>query len=305
MLHVPVLAGEIASAFAKVKSGLFVDCTVGFGGHTKILALARPDLDFFCIDRDAAALEYSKKALAGLPNKFEFFHGNFADGLARLSGAGVIGVLADLGVSSVQLDVKERGFGFDSPVLDMRMDKSQDLSAYDVVNFYTQERLEEVLRRGEERSYKAIAKEIVARRKQAPFSSCADLAQIIHALKGPRAGNKNSATLTFQALRMEVNGELLILEQMLGRLEKMDLQECLVGIISFHSLEDGIVKRYFKRWASECICPADAPRCTCGKAHKKGDIITKKPITPSHAEVKANARSSSSKLRIFEFGRKI
>ncbi|MEN8718529.1 MAG: 16S rRNA (cytosine(1402)-N(4))-methyltransferase RsmH, partial [Sulfurovum sp.] len=207
------------------------------------------------------------------------------------------GILADIGVSSLQLDKEERGFGFNSEVLDMRMDQNQTLDASFVVNNYSQNELERVFKEyGEVREYKKLASLIVANR---PFTSSKELAEFIS--KKMYKGKLHPATLPFQGIRIEVNDELGVLERLFDSIESIKPQNCYVAIISFHSLEDRIVKNYFKKWSKSCICPPQSFRCTCGNDHALGKVITRKPVIPTKDEIKQNPRSRSSKLRVFKF----
>ena len=223
--------------------------------------------------------------------------GNFEHVIDTFKDYDIRGVLADIGVSSLQLDKLERGFGFESLTLDMRMNQNQSLDAATVVNTYSQSDLERVFRDfGEVREYKKVASLIVNNR---PFNSSKELADFL-SKKMPK-GKLHAATLPFQGIRIEVNDELGVLERLFDSLEKAKLKNCLVAIISFHSLEDRIVKNYFKKWSKSCICPEGVFRCECGNNHALGKIITKKPIIPTPLEIKQNPRSRSSKLRIFKF----
>jgi 16S rRNA (cytosine1402-N4)-methyltransferase len=205
--------------------------------------------------------------------------------------------LADIGVSSLQLDKLERGFGFESLTLDMRMDQSKSLDAATVVNTYSTSELERVFRDcGEVREYKKVASLIVNNR---PFTSAKEISELL-AKKMPK-GKIHPATLPFQGIRIEVNDELGVLERLFDSLENAKFKNCIIAIISFHSLEDRIVKNYFKKWSKSCVCPEGVFRCECGNNHALGKIITKKPIIPTALEIKQNPRSRSSKLRIFKF----
>ena len=223
--------------------------------------------------------------------------------------AQVRGILADIGVSSMQLDDKDRGFSFTSPNLDMRMDSTQNLNAAKVINTYPAVRLEEIFRiYGEIRQSKKLAELIVAQREKKPFESALELSSLIER-HFPRMGGIHPATLAFQALRIEVNGELEQLQTLLQSIEsafmKGVLYNCKVAIISFHSLEDRIIKQTFKQWAKSCKCEESALKCECGNNNALGSIITKKPILPSQDEIAQNKRSRSAKLRIFQLGAKV
>lgn len=302
--HISVLQSEIVELFSSIEKGVIVDCTLGFGGHSNLLLEANKNIEIFGCDKDSEALEFSKKRLKPYANRTHYFHGAFSQALNHIEHTKIKGVLADIGVSSLQLDKKERGFGFESDVLDMRMDRSQSLSAYDVVNSYDQETLGEILREyGEVRYWREITKKICETRKKEPIKDTKTLLKIIGDKK-ERGRKVSVATLVFQALRIEVNNELGELAALLTTLEKSNINECIVGIISFHSLEDRIVKKTFKEWSKNCICLPDVMRCECGNNHSKGKILTKKPITPSKEEVKTNPRARSSKLRAFYIQRR-
>ncbi len=213
------------------------------------------------------------------------------------------GILADIGVSSLQLDKNERGFGLKSENLDMRMDTRAKFSAYDVVNSYSAHELERIFEGyGELPSPAKFAAKIVEARQNGEIKSAERLAQII-GLKGVNGRSVSAATLAFQAIRIEVNNELGELQNLLQSIEDSQIDECVVAIIGFHSLEDRIVKNKFKQWAQSCICPPQALKCTCGGDNALGKIVSKKAITPSAAEVKANPRSSCAKMRIFKISR--
>ena len=197
----------------------------------------------------------------------------------------------------MQLDKLDRGFSFNSKNLDMRMNQNQILDASTVVNSYSQVELENIFKEyGEIREYKKIASLIVQNR---PFYSAKELAEFFYN-KLPK-GKIHPATLIFQAIRIEVNDELGVLDRLFKSMEESKLKDCIVAIISFHSLEDRVVKNYFKKWSENCICPKDAFRCECGKNHSLGEIITKKPIIATNFEIKQNPRSRSAKLRVFRF----
>lgn len=301
--HIPVLLNEVLHAFSGIKEGVLVDCTLGYGGHSEALLDANPNLALIGCDRDAEAIAFSQKRLARFGTRAQIIHGPFSKVLSTVDPLAVRGILADIGVSSLQLDKEERGFGFDSNVLDMRMDTSSSLSAYDVVNTYSQAQLEELLRDyGELDQWRMMAQKICKARDMGPIQSAKELLEVVG--KGKVQGRKVSvATLVFQAIRIEVNDELGELSGLLRSIESAHLASCLVGIISFHSLEDRMVKKTFKAWQNPCICNPFLPRCECGGGHALGKIRTKKPIEPSAAEVKENPRARSSKLRLFEIGK--
>jgi len=296
--HIPVLKEAVVNTF-KESDGYIVDATLGFGGHSEALLQSNPQIKILGIDRDREALDFSRKRLAPFGERVKLFHGRFSQILPQLlENYPIRGVLADIGVSSLQLDKLERGFSFESDLLDMRMDQSAPLTAADVVNRYDLKELERVLREyGEVREYRRVAYEIVRRR---PIRSGKELAAIVESII-PRRGKIHPATQVFQGIRIEVNQELGELERLLESLERFRPEGAKVAIITFHSLEDRIVKGYFKRWARNCICPDENFRCECGKNHALGSIIVKKPITASQEEVRRNPRSRSAKLRLFQF----
>ena len=296
--HIPVLLNETLDLFKKnmKDEGYFVDCTLGFGGHSEAILQNFPNIKLIGIDQDKEAMEFAKKRLSKFSNRVEFINKRASEALKELKGLDISGVLADIGVSSYQLDNKERGFTFDADTLDMRMNKEQKFSAYDVVNFYDRNQLEEIFKKyAEERQFRKISDVII---KNRPINSNRELADILHT-----AGIKDKKRLApiFQAIRIEVNNELKELENILKSVEKLAKNGTILGIITFHSLEDRIVKNQFKEWAKKCICPPEAFRCECGGNHQKGIILTKKPITATKEEVKSNPRSRSAKLRGFKF----
>ena len=296
--HIPVLLNETISLYKEnmKNSGYFVDCTLGFGGHSEAILQSFPNVKLIGIDQDKEAMKFAKKRLSKFSNRVEFINKRASEALEELKGLNISGVLADIGVSSYQLDNKERGFTFDADTLDMRMNKEQKFSAYDVVNFYDRKQLEEILQKyAEERQFRKIADFII---KNRPINSNRELTDILH-----KAGIKDKKRMApiFQAIRIEVNNELKELENILENVEKLAQNGTILGIITFHSLEDRIVKNQFKEWAKKCICPPEAFKCECGGNHQKGIILTKKPITPTKEEIKSNPRSRSAKLRGFKF----
>ena len=295
--HIPVLFTETLAAFKDIDKGYIIDCTLGYGGHSEGLLKQNENIKLICNDQDNEALEFSKNRLAPFENRVIFHKGNFETVLDSFKEYEIKGILADIGVSSLQLDKKERGFGFDSPSLDMRMNQEQSLDASYVVNNYSINELERVLKEyGEVREYKKAASIIVNNR---PFNSSKELAELL--AKKMHKGKIHPATLVFQGIRIEVNDELGVLKRLFDSIENLKPKGATVGIISFHSLEDRIVKNYFKKWSKNCICPSNVFRCECGNNNALGKVITKKPIIPSKEEIKQNPRSRSSKLRIFRF----
>jgi 16S rRNA (cytosine1402-N4)-methyltransferase len=295
--HIPVLYKETLEAFVNINDGYIIDCTTGFAGHSSGLLSSNENVKLICNDQDDEALAFSKKRLEEFSSRVIFNKGNFEHVIDTFKDYEIRGVLADIGVSSLQLDKLERGFGFESDTLDMRMNQNQALDAATVVNTYSQDELERVFKEcGEVREYKKVASLIVNNR---PFSSAKEISELL--AKKMSKGKIHPATLPFQGIRIEVNDELGVLERLFESLENAKFENCIVAIISFHSLEDRIVKNYFKKWTKSCICPSGIFRCECGNNHALGKIITKKPIIPTNEEIKQNPRSRSSKLRIFKF----
>ena len=295
--HIPVLYNEVLDCFKDINKGYIIDCTTGYAGHSSGLLNQNSSVQLICNDQDDEALNFSKNRLKDFENRVEFNKGNFENIIKKFEDYPIRGILADIGVSSLQLDKLDRGFSFNSENLDMRMNQNQILDASTVVNSYSQVELENIFKEyGEIREYKKVASLIVQNR---PFYSAKELAEFFYN-KLPK-GKIHPATLIFQAIRIEVNDELGVLDRLFKSMEESKLKDCIVAIISFHSLEDRVVKNYFKKWSENCICPKDAFRCECGKNHSLGEIITKKPIIATNFEIKQNPRSRSAKLRVFRF----
>ena len=295
--HIPVLYNEVLDCFKDINKGYIIDCTTGYAGHSSGLLNQNSSVKLICNDQDDEALNFSKNRLKDFENRVEFNKGNFENIIKKFEDYPIRGILADIGVSSLQLDKLDRGFSFNSKNLDMRMNQNQILDASTVVNSYSQVELENIFKEyGEIREYKKVASLIVQNR---PFYSAKELAEFFYN-KLPK-GKIHPATLIFQAIRIEVNDELGVLDRLFKSMEESKLKDCIVAIISFHSLEDRVVKNYFKKWSENCICPKDAFRCECGKNHSLGEIITKKPIIATNFEIKQNPRSRSAKLRVFRF----
>ena len=295
--HIPVLYNEVLDYFKDINKGYIIDCTTGYAGHSSGLLNQNSSVKLICNDQDDEALNFSKNRLKDFENRVEFNKGNFENIIKKFENYPIRGVLADIGVSSLQLDKLDRGFSFNSENLDMRMNQNQSFDASTVINSYSQLELENIFKEyGEIREYKKIASLIVQNR---PFYSAKELAEFFYN-KLPK-GKIHPATLIFQAIRIEVNDELGVLDRLFKSMEEAKLKDCIVAIISFHSLEDRVVKNYFKKWSENCICPKDAFRCECGKNHALGKIITKKPIISTNFEIKQNPRSRSAKLRVFRF----
>ncbi len=303
--HISVLKKESIEGLNIRPDGFYVDCTTGGGGHSLEIAKQLTTGKLICIDKDIDALKKAKQVLKEHLNKIIFVNDNFAnleEILNSLNIAKVDGILADLGVSSYQLDEAERGFSFmRNAKLDMRMNKSQKLSAYEVINSYSESELARIMfEYGEEKNSRQIARKILKLRQIKPIETTFELRDIVIDSYPPKFKNKTSLpNKVFQAIRIEVNNELNDLpnaiETMLQKLNKNGR----LCVITFHPLEDRIVKTKFKLHSTDCICPPRIPKCVCGH---KADIklITKHPIVPSNEELQSNSRSTSAKLRIAE-----
>jgi len=299
--HIPVLLNEVLDSFKNVNEGYFVDCTLGYAGHSSEMLAKYPHFKHVGIDRDDEALAFSQKRLEPYEGRSKLYKGTFATVLPALDEAPIMALLADFGVSSLQLDKKERGFSFTSETLDMRMDSSAALSAYEVVNEYSKDKLEYIFDTyGEVRSYRKLADAVVEARSKAPIESAKELSEIAKQII-PAGGKIHPATLMFQAIRIEVNNELGEIEGLLDAIEAKHYEGEIVSLITFHSLEDRLVKNRFKKWSTACICDPQAMRCTCSKDHALGKALARKPVTASKEELKINPRSRSAKLRSFKF----
>ena len=299
--HIPVLYREVIGTFKDIECGIVIDCTMGYGGHSSMILESNPNIKLIAIDQDQTAIDFSTERLAAFGDRVSIRKGRFSsviqDILSEVDAAEIKGVLADIGVSSLQLDQKERGFSYESDNLDMRMDKDAPLSASNVVNEYTKSELETILLEyGELRNNKKIASEIIQNR---PFTSAKELGEKLKQHM-PRGKKIHPATLLMQAIRIEVNDELGELKSLLSSLQKARLPEAKIAIISFHSLEDRIVKQAFSTWSKSCTCPPEAMRCTCGNNHQLGKVVTKKPLMAKDDELKENVRSRSAKMRVFK-----
>jgi 16S rRNA (cytosine1402-N4)-methyltransferase len=301
--HVPVLADEVRRLLDLRSGETVIDATFGAGGHAALLA---PDLQgqgkYVAVDRDPSVRPYFESFRHGAGVSTRFLRGDFADVFERLADNGLRAdaILFDLGVSSMQLDRPERGFSYasDAP-LDMRMDPSADHSARDLVNEASERELTDIFRGyGEERYARQIAKAIVRRRKQQPFERTGELVETIKgAIPTPaRFGDGHPARRVFQALRIAVNDELEALEHALPAALDTLHPGGRIAVISFHSLEDRIVKRFFQREARGCTCPPEFPVCVCGREPTLR-VLTKKAIRPTAEEVAANPRAGSARLR--------
>lgn len=302
--HIPVLYNETIDNLVINPDGIYIDCTLGGGGHSEgILKKLSDKGRLVAIDQDEQAIAFSKKRLEKYSSKLTIVKNNFSniDIVAYSSGVDKAdGILMDIGVSSTQLDEAERGFSyrFDAP-LDMRMDKSSKFSAYNLVNEYSEEEISKLIYEyGEERHARKIARYIVEARKIKPIATTFELSDIVKRAAGP-SKNKHPAKKTFQAIRIAVNRELDVLIEAIDKAVALLKKGGRLGIITFHSLEDRIVKQRFKELEKGCTCPPDIPMCICGKKPLL-KIITKKPLTAEKAELEDNNRAHSAKLRIVE-----
>jgi len=301
--HVPIMLPEVMELLKPERGGLFVDGTLGGGGHSEGILSRLSSGRLYGIDRDGNAIAAASARLAPFGDKFKAIRGNFFDMKELLMAEGVSGVdgiLLDLGVSSHQLDTPERGFSYheDAP-LDMRMDDRAALSAYDVVNGYGVEELAGIIKDyGEERFAFRVANAIAREREKQPINSTVQLAEIIKSAipAANRREGPHPARRTFQAIRIEVNGELAELGRAIENAHDLLNPGGVLAVITFHSLEDRIVKQAFKKFENPCTCDPRAPMCTCGKV-PTAKILTKKPLAPGDEELEINPRSRSSKLR--------
>lgn len=302
--HIPVLYYETLDNLVLNKDGIYIDCTLGGGSHSEgILSKLSDKGLLISIDQDINAIEFCKKRLEKYKDKWKVFQGNFEtiDMIAYMAGVDKVdGILMDIGVSSTQLDDPERGFSYRYDTkLDMRMNVDSELSAYEVVNTYSEENLMKILfEYGEERHARKIARFICENREIKPIETTFELVQIIKRAYPTRA-SKHPAKKTFQAIRIEVNRELEVLENTIEKASKLLKSGGRLGIITFHSLEDRIVKNKFRDLATVCKCPKDIPICVCG-GKEEYKLVTRKPIIPLNDELEKNNRAHSSKLRILE-----
>lgn len=303
-VHQPVMPVEALAALDAGTGGLFVDATLGLGGHTELILQSSPLNRVIGFDRDAEAIVLAKERLAEFGERFEAVHCDYRQIKAVLQERkieSVTGILADLGVSSFQFDTPERGFSFrfdeDSP-LDMRMDRSQRETAADLVNSLSEAELANVIYEfGEERASRRIARLIVAERAKAAIKNTAQLASlVVRAVHQKGHWRIHPATKTFQALRIAVNSELDDLDQFLADAVDMLKPHGRLAIITFHSLEDRIIKQAFRFQSGHCVCPPSQPVCQCGTA-KRVTVLTRKAMQPTEAEIAENPRARSAKLR--------
>jgi 16S rRNA (cytosine1402-N4)-methyltransferase len=304
MRHEPVLLSEVLEYLEPNRpDGTLVDATVGLGGHSEALLERHPDVRLVAIDRDPQALERSQERLSRFGDRVTFVRGrheSLIDILKQHQIDQVSGLLADLGVSSMQLDDAARGFSFrfEGP-LDMRMGDAEK-SAADLVNTLDEYELSRIIRDyGEEPMARRIARAIVTAREEAPIETTSRLAEVIRSVKKARYNEIDPSTLTFQALRIATNEELIGLDKFADDAVSVLEPGARVAIISFHSLEDRIIKRAFRRLAGECTCPPHMPVCGCG-AQTSIEILTGRPVTASEEEEGRNPRARSAKLRVAE-----
>ena len=307
--HTSVLLEETVDGLNIKPDGIYVDGTLGGGGHAyEVCSRLSSKGRFIGIDQDEAAIEAAGARLRDFGERVTIVRSNYCDMKSQLQNLGidkVDGIVLDLGVSSYQLDTAERGFSYrvDAP-LDMRMDRRQKMTAKDIVNDYSEMDLFRIIRDyGEDKFAKNIAKHIVMEREKGPIETTGQLIEIIKRaipMKFQKTAG-HPAKRTFQAIRIELNRELEVLRESLDDMIEMLNEDGRICIITFHSLEDRIVKGIFKKNEDPCTCPSHFPVCVCGNV-SKGRVVTRKPILPSEEELEANSRSKSAKLRIFERG---
>lgn len=303
--HYSVMLEETISELCVKPDGIYVDGTLGGGGHAFQVCKQLTTGHFYGIDQDDAAIAAAGERLSCYGDKVTIIRNNYCNAkaaLAELGVSGVDGIVLDLGVSSYQLDTEDRGFSyrFDAP-LDMRMDRRQTLSARDIVNNYSEMELFHIIRDyGEDQFAKNIAKHIVKARADKPIETTFELNDVIKAaIPAKMRQNGHPSKQTFQAIRIECNRELEVLRNSLDDFIDLLNPGGRLCIITFHSLEDRIVKTAFKKNENPCTCPPEFPVCVCGKV-SKGKVITRKPILPGKEELEKNSRSKSAKLRVFE-----
>lgn len=305
--HISVLLDETIDGLDIKPDGIYVDGTLGGGGHSyEILRRLSPKGRLIGIDQDGEALKAAGERLKEFENQITLVRSNYCEidkVLKELNVEKVDGILLDIGVSSYQLDNLERGFSYKSDApLDMRMDTRQELTAADVVNTYSENELFKIIKDyGEDKFAKNIAKHIVLARKEKPLETTKELSEVIKRAIPMKVQAKgvHPAKKTFQAIRIEVNQELTVLKESIDKMIDLLKPNGRICIITFHSLEDRIVKTKFRENENPCTCPPNFPVCVCGKK-SKGKVITRKPIIPSEDEIEENKRAKSSKLRIFE-----
>ncbi len=303
-VHKSVLLEEAIDGLRIKPDGIYLDGTAGGGGHSLEIVKRLTTGRLIAVDRDEDALKATRARLADYTDKYTLIYSNFKDVEEALDELGIDkldGILLDLGVSSYQLDESERGFSYmqDAP-LDMRMDRTSGITAYTVVNTYSEGELADVFYTyGEEKLSRRIAARIVAARDKAPISTTLELADLVVACYPKSYQGGHPAKRVFQALRIEVNGELQGLKEYVERIALRLNKGGRMAIITFHSLEDRVIKQAYKYLEASCICPPHMPVCTCGK-RQEVKILTTKPIIPTNEEIIDNKRAASAKLRIAE-----
>ena len=300
--HLPVMLSETLEALNATDGGLFIDATLGMGGHSEGILQASPNNRVIGLDRDAEAIALAQQRLAGFGERFEAIHTDYRQLKPSLLGiTSVNGILADLGISSYQLDTPERGFSFrftdDSP-LDMRMDRTEPTTAADLLNHLSERELADLIfEYGEERASRRIAHRIVQTRTKAPLLTTKQLADLVIAAVQQKGYWKiHPATKTFQALRIAVNRELEGLAQFVADAIDLLAVDGRLVVITFHSLEDRLIKQALKFQSGHCVCPPQLPDCRCGTA-RRVELLTNKPAQPRESETLANPRARSAKLR--------
>lgn len=306
-VHVPVMLEECVEALNLKEGGIYVDATIGGAGHSSEILKRTKTAKLIGIDQDKDAIAFCTEKLKPYKYRCTLVHDNFSNLpsiLEKLKIDEVDGILIDLGVSSYQLDTPLRGFSFrfDAP-LDMRMNQENPFSAYDVVNNYTQAQLKQIISNfGEERFASNIARQIVKARSKEPIKTTQDLKKVILAAVPKYRGKDgmDNVQRTFQAIRIEVNGELSIIHQtVMSAISHLKVGGRL-AILTFHSLEDRIVKNTFKDLSTNCLCPPEFPVCVCGGNNAVIKVLTPKPVVATKEEIKENSRSASAKLRVAE-----
>ncbi|MCM1107256.1 MAG: 16S rRNA (cytosine(1402)-N(4))-methyltransferase RsmH [Blautia sp.] len=305
--HTSVLLEETIEQLHIDPHGIYVDGTLGGAGHSLEICRRLESGRLIGIDQDADAIRAAEERLAGYMDKVTIVRSNYSEIKSVLCSLGIPaihGILLDLGVSSFQLDTPERGFTYrrENAPLDMRMDDRQAMTAREIVNTYSEAELVRILRDyGEERFAKNIARHIVAAREDKPLETTGELNRIIRESipKKAQAAGGHPSKRTFQAIRIELNRELEVLENTLDQMIDLLVPGGRICVITFHSLEDRIVKSSFKRNENPCTCPSSFPVCVCGKK-SKGKVLTRKPILPTEEELERNSRAKSAKLRVFE-----
>ena len=303
--HRPVMLGEVVEGLRIRENGVYFDGTLGSGGHSYAILAAKETVRLIGTDRDAEAIAAAGERLKRFAGRYELYKSDYKNYFEILNRAGVDeldGVLLDFGISSHQVDTLDRGFSYRQPAapLDMRMDRESSLTAEIVVNEYTEDRLFRIIKDfGEEKFASAIVRNIVREREKERIVTCGQLARIVEESIPPKFRSAACARQTFQAIRIEVNGELTGLKECVTGLARRLKKGGRICILTFHSLEDRIVKQVFQELNADCICPKDFPVCVCGKKREL-EIITKKPITASEEELEENSRSKCAKLRIAE-----